>query len=758
MAIGTPVAGLTAGVVTGLANTSGAITFTLNTKPTSTNDSLVVTIYGAHAGTVSVSGGGGTWTVQSAYNDSGDGAQAAVVTKQATATDVSGATYTIQYSVAAQVASIYSVMIVPGGTFDAVSAAKGSVVASGTADALNSSALAPASNADLFVASVVTGPSTTPGTVTFSVPTSYTALETFADNSNGSLYQWYRQKSADTTAESPSSTPTYTGSLKSLLMSSVLAFKPTVTTGPLTLSTSSIAFNSSNPSANTFTASETSYTGPFTATSSATTVATVSGSGNGPGPITFTVTPVAAGSATITVTDNQGGSQTVAVTVDTSLVVTSTTSNYSSGGTFTVGEAAFTGNFTCTSSNTAVCTVTGTIPGPSGTGTITPVGPGNSTITVSDGTHSTTFVASVTGPLTVSTSSLSFAAGGSAKTFTVSESNYDGAYTITSSDTTVCSVSQSTTSPGNVTVSVTPTGGGSANITVTDDHGGSQAVSVVVVGPLTVSGVDTFTTPTLAWSVTDPGNTGTITATVNDTSKVTISPANGTGAGPISFTLTGVATGSTYVTFADGINTVVKTVTYTAPASGGGGGGGGGGSSGGTVAPGAPATLLTSVPAPPKLALALIQPKQPTPQSVEIALSQYGGRLQFAPNGDLALKVDTTDSADASRQRLECMLMLSPTMQDVDGVSIGSPDDWFNPHYGAGLPRAIGQANVPTLVNGIRSRILLALAADPEIAQTPAPTVTVIQVDNVTVEFSVSCYTVAGLSVTYPPQQLKTGG
>ena len=526
------------------------------------------------------------------------------------------------------------------------------------------------------------------------------------------------------------------------------------TTNPIVLSTSSIAFNSSNTSANTFTASETSYSGPFTATSSATGVATVSGSGNGPGPITFTVTPVGSGSATITVTDNQGGSQTVAVTVDTSLVVSGTSSNYSAGGTFNVAECCFTGNFTCTSSDTTVCTVTSTIPGPSGTGTITPVGPGNSTITVSDGTHSTTFVASVTGPLTVSTSSLSFPAGGSSQTFTASESNYDGAFTVTSSNTAVCTASPTTTSPGNITVSVTPTGGGSANITVTDDHGGSQVVSVIVVGPLTISGVDSFTTPTLAWSVTDPGNTGTITATVNDTSKVTISPANGTGAGPIAFTVTGVAAGSTYVTFADGINTVVKTVTYTAPTGGGGGGGG----TGGTSAPNAPATSLTSLPAPPKLALALIQPKQPTPQSVEIALSSYGGRLQFAPNGDLALKVDTTDAADASRQRLECMLMLSPTMQDVDGVSIGSPDDWFNPHYGAGLPRVIGQPNTPTLVNGIRSRILAALAADPEIAQTPPPTVTIVQIDNVTVEFAISCFTVAGLSVTYPPQQLKTGG
>jgi uncharacterized protein YjdB len=75
----------------------------------------------------------------------------------------------------------------------------------------------------------------------------------------------------------------------------------------------SLAFTAVGQQQN-FTATETQYTNPFTATSSNSAVATVS-----PGTYysTFVVTAVAAGTATITVKDTNGHSATVSVGVTT---------------------------------------------------------------------------------------------------------------------------------------------------------------------------------------------------------------------------------------------------------------------------------------------------------------------------------------------------------------------------------------------------------------------------------------------------------
>lgn len=99
-------------------------------------------------------------------------------------------------------------------------------------------------------------------------------------------------------------------------------------------------------------------------------------------------------------------------------------------------------------------------------------------------------------------------------------------------------------------------------------NGGAMSMLIAfapsTVGPIAVSGFGTFSTSSTALSVTDPNNTGTITATSGNTGIATVSPSSGTGAGPISFTVTGVATGTTTVTFSDtSSNTHVVTVQYT---------------------------------------------------------------------------------------------------------------------------------------------------------------------------------------------------
>ena len=86
--------------------------------------------------------------------------------------------------------------------------------------------------------------------------------------------------------------------------------------GPLTLSTSSVTLNAAGETAQVF-ATENFYNGSFTASSSATNVATVTPGQNG----SFTITAVAAGTATVTVSDNHGGKAAIAVTVTTTGVI-----------------------------------------------------------------------------------------------------------------------------------------------------------------------------------------------------------------------------------------------------------------------------------------------------------------------------------------------------------------------------------------------------------------------------------------------------
>lgn len=91
----------------------------------------------------------------------------------------------------------------------------------------------------------------------------------------------------------------------------------TVAPGALTLSPASLTL-AGGGSSKTFTASESDYTGAFSAASDNTQIASVSpATGNGPGPTTFTVSPVgtAFGPAHVTVTDDHGGGQSVDVVV-----------------------------------------------------------------------------------------------------------------------------------------------------------------------------------------------------------------------------------------------------------------------------------------------------------------------------------------------------------------------------------------------------------------------------------------------------------
>ena len=235
--------------------------------------------------------------------------------------------------------------------------------------------------------------------------------------------------------------------------------------------------------------------GAFTYTSSNTAVATISGS---------TITVVGAGSSTITATQASttnytSGNTSTLFTVNP---IAPTLSNFtvaaqnfgSSPFSLTAPTSNSGGSFTYTSSNTAVATISGS--------TVTVVGAGSSTITATQasttnytsGTTTTTFTVNQIAP-TLSNFTVAAQNFGSAPFSLVNPtSNSGGAFTYTSSNTAVATISGST---------VTILGGGTTTITATQAASGNYAsgtitTSFVVSIPSGISS-PTFTKESNQW-------------------------------------------------------------------------------------------------------------------------------------------------------------------------------------------------------------------------------------------------------------------
>lgn len=224
---------------------------------------------------------------------------------------------------------------------------------------------------------------------------------------------------------------------------------------------------------------------------------------------------------------------------------------------FTASEPNYTGVLAATSENTNVATVTparGT--GPSQTFTVTPVHQGTTNIDVADdhlGGAAVSITVQSRGTLLVSPGALTLLAGGPAKTFDASESNYLGVIHAVSSDPNLATISPpSGNGPGPVTFTVTPIGAGNPSIVVTDDHGGSQQVALTITGPLTTdTRMLTFsgTTTPQQFHALDPNFTGTIRAMIDNSGVATVTPS---GSGPnATFTVTPVAEGNATISLTD---------------------------------------------------------------------------------------------------------------------------------------------------------------------------------------------------------------
>jgi hypothetical protein len=265
--------------------------------------------------------------------------------------------------------------------------------------------------------------------------------------------------------------------------------------------------------------------GAFTYTSSNTAVATVSGT---------TVTVVAVGSSTITAV--QAGNATyksgsIASEFVVSLTQPTIISSFSVPAK-TFGDASFSivppttngnGTFTYTSSDISVATIVGN--------TVTIVGAGSSTITATQSATAAFTSATITAPLTVGKATptitdfsvVSKAVGDASFSLVNPTSNSVGAFTYTSSDTSVATIA------GNV---VTIVGVGSSTITAVQASstnylsGSTTAVFQVTQGVLTLTN---FSVPAKSVGNADfvlvpptTGSTGLITYTSSDTSVATI--------------------------------------------------------------------------------------------------------------------------------------------------------------------------------------------------------------------------------------------
>ena len=268
----------------------------------------------------------------------------------------------------------------------------------------------------------------------------------------------------------------------------------------------------------------TNSTGAITYTSSNTAVATIAGS---------TVTIVSAGSSTITATQATTANY-LAGTITATLTVNKITTVLSgfSVAAKTFGDASFNlvspttnsnGVFTYTSSNTAVATIAGSV--------ITIVGGGTSTITASQATNTNYTASSTTASLVVSKATPTYTSfsipqkiiGNAAFAITPPVSNSTGAFTYTSSNTAVATISGTTiTIVGIGTSTITATQATTANYLA----GTTTALFTVINVIPTITG---FTVPTKTFGdasfnlVTPTSNsTGAFIYTSSNTAVATI--------------------------------------------------------------------------------------------------------------------------------------------------------------------------------------------------------------------------------------------
>jgi hypothetical protein len=143
--------------------------------------------------------------------------------------------------------------------------------------------------------------------------------------------------------------------------------------------------------------------------------------------------------------------------------------------------------------------------------------------------------------------------------------------------------------------------------------------------------------------------------------------------------------------------------------------------------------------------------------ATELALI-YGGDLSIQSNNDIQLSIDVQGSPEATYERVLRIILTNPITYDVNGNPLVRPDDLFHANFGSGARAAIGEPYTPALVSAVNARILAALASDPYVVSTPAPTVTWTTVSAGEYNLVVSLTSVTGQPFTLPAIPLSAIG
>ncbi|MDQ6779787.1 MAG: hypothetical protein M3Z37_01355 [Candidatus Eremiobacteraeota bacterium] len=264
-----------------------------------------------------------------------------------------------------------------------------------------------------------------------------------------------------------------------------------VTTGALSVNPGSLTFGSATAGSRPFTASETNFTGAFNVSGCGGIVNVTPNPGTGPSQ-QFTVAPVAEGQCTLTVGDGTNTAN-VAVTVFGTLNLTPPTLTFSGNSTpqnLTAQEDFYTGPLTVKDPTCAgIVSVSGGGNGPTQVYSVTPMGAGSCSVTVSDnhGGFDTSTITVSNGAINVTPGTLAFnSAGAAAQQVTASETNYPGIFNV-SGCSGIVSVTPNPGNGPNQVFQVQPVAAGSCTLTIADDHGGSGSVGVTVSGPLVLT-------------------------------------------------------------------------------------------------------------------------------------------------------------------------------------------------------------------------------------------------------------------------------
>jgi hypothetical protein len=300
----------------------------------------------------------------------------------------------------------------------------------------------------------------------------------------------------------------------------------------------------------------TNSTGAITYTSSNTAVATIDGS---------TVTIVSAGTSTITATQATTANY-LAGTITATLTVNKITTVLSgfSVAARTFGDASFnlvspttnsTGTFTYTSSNTAVATIAGNV--------VTIVGAGTSTITASQATNTNYTASSTTASLVVSKGTPTYTSfsipqkiiGNAAFAITPPVSNSTGAFTYTSSNTSVATIAGST---------ITIVGIGTSTITATQATTTNYLASTTTALFSVINVIPTITGFTVPVKTFGDASFNLVTPSSNSTGAFTYTSSNTAVATIAGNVVTIVGGGTSTISAIQASTTSFTTATVTA--------------------------------------------------------------------------------------------------------------------------------------------------------------------------------------------------